>query len=136
MAFLEWVEIAGAWAGLFASGGGGPARGNRTAGKTGATARTPPPPVTRAPGVSYPTNYPGREAFASTVNQGGGTLNTTGASAINRINRYDAATQARLRGSNAEIIDFLARNPNAPFAEKVKVIQSSQAKWGIDEILE
>ena len=56
------------------------------------------------------------------------------------MNRYDIATQKRileqLKGAVDEVNDFLRKNPKAPFAEKLKVIERAHAKWGIDAIVD
>lgn len=126
VAVLEWVEIVGAWAGLFSgSGAGGGSKGGAAV-KTGGQVRA-------NSGAVYPggaTNYQGRAAFAKTVNQGGGTVNSTGAGSINRINRYDAATQTRLDGWWDTVAGELLKNPNGTLAEKLEILKRADAKWG------
>lgn len=169
VAVLEWVEIAGAWAGLFAGSGGAGSVGARS--KTGGTAQTS-QAVRANPGGVYPanathyygpaafnktaartghpvknvspaayqqTNLAAQQAVNKTVNQANVTKASTGGGG-GVLNRYDIATQKRiqeqLKGAVDEVNDFLKKNPNAPFAEKMKVIERAHSKWGIEAIVD
>lgn len=98
------------------------------AAETGAAAaRTTTAAKDHSPAAYYPTNYNARVAWEKTINQSGITIQSGEFGTA--INRYDTAFRARHKSCTEEIVGWLAKNQQAPFDQKVGMIEAINKKW-------